>query len=53
MRRLSHKIEIVWPAALLYQFVILLVFIFLTTPASALDLNSFRAQHGPPALLSS
>jgi hypothetical protein len=27
-----------------------LVFIALATPALALDLNSFRAQHGRPAL---
>jgi hypothetical protein len=33
----------------LQRFVVFAVLSF-TTPASALDLNSFRAQHGRPAL---
>jgi uncharacterized protein YkwD len=35
----------------LYPYLLAIAaFVLLTTPASALDLNSFRAQHGRPAL---
>jgi uncharacterized protein YkwD len=40
-------------AMLLHRTVAVAVLTFSATPASALDLNSFRAQHGRPALSAS